>query len=356
MLLTAGAVWVCAVPAAAEDRDSAPLPATMTEGTVFRMLQDIDSQPPTGTTEDEIKQETEKRNWRKIDLADVYLERWTHGAQRSDVLIIKLAALSQLAVEDDSALDALLELSSSIARSQPPASLNAENAYYGIRAFELDAKRKKTPQEEVVAGLGMRYQAFLKEFPRSSRRLELHGKLMANRIEAGDLESAAQTLSRFGQEFGQDPSVAEAQRQLLFAAGVNKPFEAELVTTTGEALRTTDLRGNAIVMYFWSADAPRALGELPRLLKLFTQYYQHNVRFALVAIDKDRKKIDAAMAPFQTPFPQCVETKKLTINGLEVPIVTPTFLIVDSMGKLQASGINAEVERFTEQLSQRRPM
>lgn len=339
----------------ADQRQPVELPPSATEGTVVRLLQELDSQVPEDLSDEERAAEITRRNWRKVDLTDAFLKRWPYAAQRNDVLMIKLAALAELAPEDESALDALIELTTKIATNEPSPKLDAENAFYGLRAYELDSLRKKTPESERERGLIARYEAYLREYPASNRNPEIYAALIKTQIDSGDLAGAGQSLGRFGEKVGPTPEVIDAQESLLKALGLNKPFYGEFVTSSGETIRTSDLEGNAIVMHFWSADVSKSLGDTPRMLRIFTWYFQHNLKVLGISVDRDRKKIDNAMKSFKTPFPQCVKINKVTIDGIDVPIVAPTFLVVDVAGKLQASGRNAELERFAESLSQRRP-
>jgi len=97
----------------------------------------------------------------------------------------------------------------------------------------------------------------------------------------------------------------EARRAALLKSLVNRPLPAlKLTTVDGKPYEPKDLQGKVVLLNFFASWCGLCKAELPNLKTAYTRYQNNpNVKFLLVSIDEDSKRLDRYLANMKFPFP-----------------------------------------------------
>ncbi len=180
--------------------------------------------------------------------ADALIERFPASDDLEEAVLARLRALAFLARTDDANLDRLLSLTKAITRSQPSATLAAENDFFAIQAFVWGARRENMPRDMQLRGTVERYEAYLEDHPRSTRRAVVHASLVRNLLEMDARERAVAQFGRLLEEFPDDDATRNARDELLRAEHVGKPLPVTLSTQDGGTLDSGAFSGKVLVL------------------------------------------------------------------------------------------------------------
>lgn len=178
-------------------------------------------------------------------------------------------------------------------------------------------------------------QTFPREEPRSvplaytaARLCEQHGQLAEAR--AGYTQ-----IVRFTPD---SLHGSEAERILRRLDLVGNPPPVSGPTLAGEMLQLDDLLGKPVLLVFWSSEAESCAKELPGLLPAIRQAQQAGVQVVGLALDTDRKPLQAFVAKHKLDWTQLHFTDAEQ-QGWKNPITThfgvfevPAFWLVDANG------------------------
>jgi hypothetical protein len=133
---------------------------------------------------------------------------------------------------------------------------------------------------------------------------------------------------------------------------LGQPLDLRLSTTSGTPLHLASLRGNVVVVIFWSADSPHSLLWLRNFRAAWEKLPKDKLRVVTVSLDTDRKLLSEKLAELPPSWPTHHDGKgwesplarRLGINAL------PTVWILDKKGVLQTLNAQAGYETWIRQL------
>lgn len=133
---------------------------------------------------------------------------------------------------------------------------------------------------------------------------------------------------------------------------LGSPLELNLTTTQGAPLDLASLRGNVVVLIFWSADSPHSLLWLRGFRSVWEKLPKDHLRVVTVSLDTDRKLLAEKLGDLPPSWPTHFDGKgwesplarKLGINAL------PSVWILDKKGVLQTLNAQAGYETWIRQL------
>lgn len=133
---------------------------------------------------------------------------------------------------------------------------------------------------------------------------------------------------------------------------LGQPLDLRLTTMSGAPLNLASLRGNVVVVIFWSADSPHSLLWLRNFRAAWEKLPRENLRVVTVSLDTDRKLLAEKLAELPPSWQTHCDGKgwesplarSLGINAL------PTVWILDKKGVLQTLNAQAGYETWIRQL------
>lgn len=283
---------------------------------------------------------------------DTLLTRFPDTGFKSEALIVKLAAMAELARFHPIYLTQLLELTDEIGRTKATGELASEGAYFAIQAFVLGARREKMPEQRRLSGTRERYESFLKDHSKSKRVAVIRASLIRNLIVLGQVELAREQLDKLRREFPDHRATRRAAGELYRVTAVGRPFSLSHTTPDGKTIRTTDYLGRIVVVHFWAVWSDAAMRELPELIALHEEFKGRGLQLIGVNVDTDRKLIEEALEQHAMPWPHYFDEKGLENDALVATGVLkiPTYFVVDRRGILRGidpgRGLRALVEKL----------
>ncbi len=132
---------------------------------------------------------------------------------------------------------------------------------------------------------------------------------------------------------------------------LGRPFDLRLTTTRGATLNLASLRGNVVVLVFWSADSPHSLLWLRNFRAVWEKLPKEHLRVVTISLDTDRKLLAEKLAELPPSWPTHFDgrgwesplARGLGINAL------PTVWILDKKGVLQTLNAQAGYETWIRQ-------
>ena len=271
---------------------------------------------------------------------DELLKRYPKSNHRDKALVAKLTALAELSRGQPRFLEQLLSLTDEISAGNPRGFLASENAYYAIQAFVLGARYQGMPKDRKIQGTIERYEAFLDDYPSSSRRPVIRASLIRSLIASKRIARAQAELARL---LDQDPNHAatrRAQGEVYRATAVGKPLRLELDAAEGKkAIRPADYPGQVLIVHFWSSLNEQATDRFPELLKLHEAYGGRGLQLVGINVDEDPGAFEEARKSFQLPWPQHFQPGGFKSDVLvqQGVIRIPTYYVVDRHGILRST-------------------
>ncbi|MCX6897962.1 MAG: redoxin domain-containing protein [Verrucomicrobia bacterium] len=141
-------------------------------------------------------------------------------------------------------------------------------------------------------------------------------------------------IGLFG-SFPKSPEAAQARAMLRQLSLVAQPAPLPAVTTTdGKSLDLDALRGQALVLDFWTAATQPVSESAGVLRRLFEVRHDNGLFVVGVNLDTDRATFDKANAAHPTPWPQVFANDPANVKLMEAypALMAPTRLLVDPFG------------------------
>jgi thiol-disulfide isomerase/thioredoxin len=287
-----------------------------------------------------------------LDYCDALLERFPDSNFREEALILKLTALSGLARTRPGYLQELLTLTEEIARQNPEGRLASENAYYSIQAFVLGARFEDMPEERRILGTRERYEAFLADYPESSRAPTIAASLVRLLLSANEIEKAEKWIERLRREHPDDPGTRRAEGELQRVKAVGRAFRFEHATPDGETLRTADYAGKVLVIHFWASWSEDAVKAFPELIRLHQEFKDQGLQLISINVDRKRKWADQTLEKYKASWPQLFDDRGF---GSDILIKTgvvqiPTYFVIDRDGVLRSTDPGSKLHELVKEL------
>lgn len=121
----------------------------------------------------------------------------------------------------------------------------------------------------------------------------------------------------------------------FFAARRRPAPDVPITLINGTQPRTADLRGQVVLMSFWSTTCAPCLEEMPVLIELHQLYAPRGLTTIAVAMKHDRPDLVIDFAQRRKlPFDVAVDPWGATAQAFEQTEVTPTKFLLDKDGNI----------------------
>ena len=178
-------------------------------------------------------------------------------------------------------------------------------------------------------------QTFPREEPRSVPLAYTAGRLCE---QHGQLSEARACYLQIVRLTPDSLHGSEAERILRRLDLVGNPPPVAGPTLDGEMLQLDDLLGKPVLLVIWSTEAESCVKELPGLLPAIRQAQQAGVQVVGMALDTDRKAVQAFVAKHKLDWTQLHFTDSEQ-RGWKNPVTThfgvlevPAFWLIDANG------------------------
>lgn len=275
-----------------------------------------------------------------VPYVDEFLRRFPTSEFREEALIVKLAALADLARLHPAFLDELLLLTEQIGDAKPGPRLAAENAYFAIQAFVLAARAEGMPDDRIRKGAIERYLGFVEDHRSSARVPVVTASAIRHLLADGQRDKAIELFNRLQSTHPSHRATRRAQGEIRRYDAVGKPFSLAFETTDGRQVRTADYLGKVVLVHFWATWSEQSMKELPRLSELHREFGAAGLQLVGINIDRARGAFEEAVKSRGISWPQYFDAR-----GLENVVLVdtgvlqiPEYFLLDRRGVLQSIG------------------
>lgn len=253
-----------------------------------------------------------------------------------------LDARLQLAMTgDEEQVELLYENARAFVKRDPASHAAAHGAHTLVNLAYHNATHEQAPDKAATwrAEFAQLANHYLQTFPREEPRSVPLAYTAARLCEQhGQLDDARACYTRILQFTPDSLHGSEAERILRRLDLVGNPPPVSGPTLEGETLQLDDLLGKPVLLVFWSSEAESCTKELPRLLPVIRQSQQAGVQVVGMALDTDRKALQAFVAKHKLDWTQLHFTESEQ-QGWKNPVTThfgvfevPAFWLVDANG------------------------
>ncbi|MFZ2644155.1 MAG: redoxin domain-containing protein [Verrucomicrobiia bacterium] len=175
----------------------------------------------------------------------------------------------------------------------------------------------------------------IRDFSDQSFAAEAFWLLVRAQQRKGDERAVREAAIGLFGAFPNSPEAVQARTLLRQLGLVARPAPLVTVTTTdGKTLDLDELRGQALVLDFWTAATLPASENTDVLRRLFEVRHDSGLLIVGINLDTDRAVFDKANAACPTPWPQVFANDPANAKLIEVfpSMVAPTRLLVDPFG------------------------
>jgi hypothetical protein len=133
---------------------------------------------------------------------------------------------------------------------------------------------------------------------------------------------------------------------------LGRPLELKMSSVSRGEIDLTKLRGNVVILIFWSADSPHSLLWLRDFRSAWETLPKDHLRVVTVSLDEDRGTFEGRFRAFRADWPTHFDglgwrgpiARSLGINSL------PTVWIIDKKGILRSINVRSSYETWISQL------
>lgn len=205
------------------------------------------------------------------------------------------------------------------------------------------------------------------------------GLILDRRGQTEDaLELLVKAAAQQGSHQGAARQAAEAVLQKQTAAGVDALIERvhtarvdnkreqmrkelfeqpakdfELVSLDGQRYQLSALRGQVVLLNFWSTWCGPCLAEMPELVRLYQKRHEAGLEILAISIDEDKSKVAQFVSEHKLPFPVLLDNQVGSLYGVGG---IPDNFFIDRAGNLRyrhvgfGPGSETEVAAVVEEL------
>ena len=253
-----------------------------------------------------------------------------------------LDARLQLAMTgDEEQVELLYENARAFVKRDPASHAAAHGAHTLVNLAYHNATHEQAPDKAATwrAEFAQLANHYLQTFPREEPRSVPLAYTAARLCEQhGQLDDARACYTQILQFTPDSLHGSEAERILRRLDLVGNPPPVSGPTLEGETLQLDDLLGKPVLLVFWSSEAESCTKELPRLLPVIRHSQQAGVQVVGMALDTDRKALQAFVAKHKLDWTQLHFTESEQ-QGWKNPVTThfgvfevPAFWLVDANG------------------------
>ena len=113
--------------------------------------------------------------------------------------------------------------------------------------------------------------------------------------------------------------------------------EVTFATLTGEAFKTSELRGKVVLVNFWATSCVSCVQEMPKMVETYRAYAPRGYETVAVAMSYDHPNQVAAFARSKAlPFKVALDGSGEIARGFGGVRGTPTSFLIDRRGRIVA--------------------
>lgn len=186
-------------------------------------------------------------------------------------------------------------------------------------------------------------QDFVKSYPRSPDAAEALLQLAMAEEFAGQDDAALDWYKRIVAEF---PNTAAAKRSagaVRRLSSVGKTIDLAGVTTAGNKLEISQLRGRVVLIHYWATNYSPSTADLATIKDLYSRYGKSGFVPVGVNLDSDRNELARYLNRERITWPTLHESGGIDgalANELGV-LTMPTMLLLDKQGRVVNRSITA---------------
>lgn len=165
---------------------------------------------------------------------------------------------------------------------------------------------------------------------------------LKNDIPLDELEDV---FNSFTPNVQQSRMVAEVRENIAIRGNIEPGRQAPdftLPRRDGSTVTLSDLRGSIVVIDFWASWCRPCRASFPWMREFYAEYNAKGVEILGVSIDEKRASWEKALDEEKLPWPQLLNTRskgvKSNAEDLYNILAVPTFVVIDSDGKIVAHG------------------
>lgn len=224
----------------------------------------------------------------------------------------------------------------------------AVNSAYAVRLNDASGDHQEA-QKAFLAEL----RKFLEQYPGAEDTPDALWQLGNGTEFSGKDEESREFYKRLASEFPKTPSGQKAAGALRRLESTGQPFQlaGNALAGTGR-VDTTQLRGQVLLVHFWSTWCEPCKAEMPRLVRIREKYKAAGLELVGVCLDGNKQAALAYAAKGGLAWPQIFEEGSMeSAPAVRYGIISlPYMMLVDADGRvlnrnLQFNQLEAEVEK-----------
>jgi len=111
--------------------------------------------------------------------------------------------------------------------------------------------------------------------------------------------------------------------------------EVRFATLSGEALKTSDLRGKVVLVNFWATSCVSCVKEMPRMVETYKKFAPRGYEMVAVAMSYDHpNQVAQFAASHALPFKIALDGDGAIAKSFGDIRVTPTSFVIDRQGRI----------------------
>ncbi len=224
----------------------------------------------------------------------------TLSAQSYSEIFSKLAAAEAIELE-------------AYLKTNPDADEKIKTIEYLLKAYEMTGNTERiiSLNQELFDDIGSGTAANLYYLNRTTI------SLFNLKFNSGDRAGAKKIIDNARKKAEGHPSAARFQEDLsIFELALKRPkkgdiMEIKFTSLQGKKVDLATMKGNVVLVSFWSPDCVTTNERLPRMLKTYKKYHAQGFKIIGIPVDKnpDKTKVETFIKDKDIPWPQYFDSK-----------------------------------------------
>jgi thiol-disulfide isomerase/thioredoxin len=234
-------------------------------------------------------------------------------------------------------------------------------AAYSQEMTAPEAEAKAAAQKAYLTAL----EEFITQFPKAEDVPDAMLNIAIGQEFAGQKKEATEWYVKLAKNFGTTPAGGKAAGAVRRLELKGRPCVVEGPSFSGQPLSTAQLKGRAVLVFFWATWCGPCKEDLPALRQLYQQYQSRGFEIVGVCLDvpvgervQQVQQLQAFLTQNKVPWPQIFDQ-----GGLDSPVAAkygvislPTMFLIDPQGNCVSNSSSvAELKTMVPQLLPRGP-